>query len=63
MPEEVMFKTEDRRPRAEIAETLVAAADGIAAGTVTLVDDAGSQDVTVPDQARFEVEYEVRWTA
>jgi len=58
MPEEVLFKTETQRSRAEIAEALVAAAEQIETGSVHLESDTESQDVTVPDQPRFEVELE-----
>jgi amphi-Trp domain-containing protein len=58
MPEEELFKTEERIPRAEIAEALRDAADQIDSGEVTLVSDAEEQRVTVPESPRFEVELE-----
>lgn len=58
MPEEVLFKTEEPRSRAEIAETLVAAAEEIEAGTVHLDGDGDATDVEIPDTPLFEVELE-----
>lgn len=58
MPEEVLFKTEQRRPRGEIADALVAAAEGIESGTVHLEGETERQDVAVPEEPRFEVELE-----
>lgn len=78
MPEEVLFKTEEPRSRAEIAETLVAAEE-IEAGTVHLDGDGDATTVEIPDtplfevelerltdsetgEERYELEYEIRWT-
>lgn len=58
MPEEELFKTEKRVPRAEIAEALREAASQIDSGDVTLVSDVEEQHVTVPETSRFEVELE-----
>ena len=58
MPEEQLFKTEAQTPRTEIAETLRDAADQIEAGDVQLVSDTQEQTVVVPEQTRFEVEFE-----
>ena len=58
MPEEMLFKTEEEVPRAEIAEALRDAAAQIASGDVTLVSDEQEQIVTVPERPRFEVELE-----
>ena len=58
MPEEVLFKTEQQQTRSEIAEALVAAAEQIESGTVQLESDTETQNVTVPDSPRFEVELE-----
>lgn len=58
MPEEELFKTEKPRTRAEIAETLVEAADEIEAGSVHLGSGENEQHVTVPDTPTLEVELE-----
>ena len=58
MPEEELFKTEEPHTRAEIAETLVAAAEQIEAGTVRLEDAGGEQRVDIPENPTFEVELE-----
>lgn len=58
MPEEELFKTEAKRPRAEIAEALVAAAEGIESGTVDLESETDRRAVSVPERPRFEVELE-----
>ena len=58
MPEEQLFKTEDHRSRAEIAEALVAAAEAIETGEVHLESATDDQRVTVPENPRFEVELE-----
>lgn len=58
MPEEVLFKTEDERSRAEIAEALAEAADEIRDGTVRLESATGTRAVTIPENPRFEVELE-----
>lgn len=58
MPEEQLFKTEESRSRAEIADALVAAAEQIETGTVTLESGTDSQEVTVPESSQFEVELE-----
>lgn len=59
MPEEVLFETEDRRSRTEIASYLRTLADKLDAdGPITLT--AGEQSVTVdpPDRPTFEVKAE-----
>ncbi|QZP37454.1 amphi-Trp domain-containing protein [Halobaculum magnesiiphilum] len=58
MPEEELFKTEEPRTRAEIAETLVAAAEAIEAGTVRLESPETQREVAVPEDPTFEVELE-----
>jgi len=58
MPEDVLFKTEARHTRSEIAEALVAAADQIESGTVELESGTDSQTVELPAEPRFEVELE-----
>ncbi|MFW5935406.1 MAG: amphi-Trp domain-containing protein [Halolamina sp.] len=58
MPEEQLFKTEESRSRAEIADALVAVAEEIEAGTVTLESGTETQEVTVPESSQFEVELE-----
>ncbi|MCU4975806.1 amphi-Trp domain-containing protein [Halobacteria archaeon AArc-m2/3/4] len=58
LPEEELFKTEERRDRAQIAETLVAAAEQITDGTVHLESQAEEQRVTIPENPTFEVELE-----
>lgn len=58
MPEEVLFKTETQLTRAEIAQSLRAAAEQIEGGTVQLEEGADVQDVTIPEHPRFEVELE-----
>ncbi|KPN29620.1 hypothetical protein SY89_00334 [Halolamina pelagica] len=58
MPEEQLFKTEQQRSRAEIADALVAAAEQIETGAVTLESGTDSREVTVPESSQFEVELE-----
>lgn len=58
MPEEQLFKTETQYTRAEIADTLAAAAEEIKDGTVELTSDTDQQSVIVPDSPTFEVELE-----
>jgi amphi-Trp domain-containing protein len=58
MPEEVLFKTEERRTRAEIADALREAASQIDSGDVALASDTDEHTVTVPETPRFEVELE-----
>jgi amphi-Trp domain-containing protein len=58
MPEEVLFKTEERHTRSEIAEALAAAAEQIGSGTVELESGTDSRAVEVPGESRFEVELE-----
>ena len=58
MPEEQLFKTEESRTRAEVAEALVAAAEQIETGTVELESDTETQRVDVPESPTFEVELE-----
>ncbi|WP_076608695.1 amphi-Trp domain-containing protein [Natronorubrum thiooxidans] len=80
MPEEELFKLEESRTRAEIAETLVDAAEQIESGAVQLEEPTAEQHVTIPEtpqfeielerltdsetgEERYELEYEIRWTA
>ncbi len=58
MPEEELFKTETQLPRTEIAEALLDAAEQVESGSVSLESDTASQEVTVPEDPRFEVELE-----
>lgn len=58
MPEEVLFKAEEQRTRAEVAEALIAAADQIESGSVHLENGTDDQDVKIPENPRFEVELE-----
>jgi amphi-Trp domain-containing protein len=58
MPEEQLYKTETEQSRAQIAETLRGAADEVESGTVHLESRSDSQEVTVPERPRFEVELE-----
>ena len=58
MPEEQLFKTEETRSRAAIADALTAAAEEIEAGTVELESATESRTVALPDSPRFEVELE-----
>jgi len=58
MPEEELFKTETDQQRAAIAESLVAAAEGIEAGTVRLTGAETDQEVSIPETATFETELE-----
>jgi len=58
MPEEQLFKTEESRTRAEVADALVAAAEQIEAGTVELEGATETQRVDVPESPTFEVELE-----
>jgi amphi-Trp domain-containing protein len=59
MPEEVLFETESRQSRAEIAEYLRAVADKLESGEQFSLN-AGGQSVTlaVPSQPTFEVKAE-----
>lgn len=58
MPEEQLFKTEERATRAEIADALRDAADQLESEEVRLVSDTAEQTVSVPETPRFEVELE-----
>lgn len=58
MPEEQLFKTEERQPRSEIARTLSAIAEQLEDGEVDLKDGAQDRTVTVPEEPTFEVEFE-----
>lgn len=58
MPEEQLFKTEEVHTRSEIAQTLVAAAEEIESGAVTLESATQEQSVSIPEEPRFEVELE-----
>ncbi|WP_254769330.1 amphi-Trp domain-containing protein [Salinilacihabitans rarus] len=58
MPEEELFKTEALRPRAEIAEALVSAAERIRSGSVRLESGPEERRVALPETPTFEVELE-----
>jgi len=58
MPEEKLFKTEERATRAEIADALRDAADQLESEEVRLVSDTAEETVSVPETPRFEVELE-----
>jgi amphi-Trp domain-containing protein len=58
MPEEELFKIEEQRTRTEIAEALLDAAEQIESGSVQLKSQTEEQDVTLPENPRFEVELE-----
>jgi amphi-Trp domain-containing protein len=58
MPEKELFKTEQQRTRTEIAEALLDAAELIESGSIQLKSDTEDQDVTIPENPRFEVELE-----
>jgi amphi-Trp domain-containing protein len=58
VPEEELFKLEEQRARTEIAEALVDAAEQIESGSVQLKSEKEEQDVSIPDNPRFEVELE-----
>lgn len=58
MPEERLFKTEERQPRSEVARTLAGVAERLEDGEVDLKGDAQDRTVTVPEEPTFEVELE-----
>ena len=59
MPEEVLFKTETRKSRGEMAAYLRSVADKLDGdGGVSLSAGDQSVDLTVPDAAEFEVKVE-----
>lgn len=58
MPEEELFKTEERVSRSEIADAVRDAAEQIESGDVRLVSDTDDRTVTVPESALFEIELE-----
>lgn len=58
MPEETLFKTEERVTRTEIADALRETADQLDAGTVRLASETDDRSVTVPERPRVEVELE-----
>jgi len=58
MPEEELFKIEEQRTRTEIAEALLDAAEQIESGSVQLKSQTEEQNVTLPENPRFEVELE-----
>ena len=58
MPEEELFKTEQSKTRAEIAEALASAAEQIETGSVRLESTTDERDVTIPENPKFEVELE-----
>lgn len=58
MPEEELFKTEERQTRTEIAEALLDTAEQIESGSVQLKGETEDQDVTIPENPLFEVELE-----
>ena len=59
MPEEVLFETETRKSRAEVAAYLRSVADKLDGdGNVSLSAGDQSVDLTVPDSTEFEVKVE-----
>ena len=58
IPEEELFKIEEQRTRTEIAEALLDAAEQIESGSVQLKSQTEEQNVTLPENPRFEVELE-----
>lgn len=59
MPEEVLFETERRRSRADIASTLRSVADKLDAGdSITLQSGSDSVTVEPPAEPTFEVKVE-----
>jgi len=58
MPEETLFKTEERLTRADVADALRDAADQLDSGSVRLASDTEDRTVSVPESPRFEVELE-----
>ncbi|WP_144903481.1 amphi-Trp domain-containing protein [Halobellus captivus] len=58
MPEEQLFKTEATQTRREIADTLVAVAEEIKSGTVTLGGMDEPVEASIPADPTFEVELE-----
>lgn len=58
MPEEVLYKTEEARARAKIAESLVDAAEQIESGTVRLTEGPEEYEFSIPEKPKFEVELE-----
>lgn len=58
MPEEVLFKTEERLARTGIAKALGDAAEQIESGSVHLESGNEDREVTIPETPRFEVELE-----
>ena len=59
MPEEVLFETESRKSRAEVAAYLRSVADRLDEdGAVSLTAGDQSVDLAVPDAAEFEVKVE-----
>ena len=59
MPEEVLFETENRQSRADIASYFRRVADALEAGeSITLKAGEQSVELTPPDQPTFEVKAE-----
>jgi len=58
LPEEQLFKREERSTRTEIAGALRDAADQVESGSVHLESETASRDVDIPEAPRFEVELE-----
>jgi len=58
MPEEQLYKTEMVQTRQEIADALVAAAEEIESGTVTLTDAGEEVEASIPAEPTYEVELE-----
>jgi len=58
MPEEVLFKTEERTTRGDVADALAEAAEQLRTGSVDLESTTESHQITVPEEPRFEVELE-----
>lgn len=58
MPEEELFKAEERVSRTEVAEALRDSADQIESGDVQLLNETDELVVTIPENPRFETELE-----
>lgn len=58
MPEEVVFETEEKLSRNEIAERLRAIADGVESGSVKLSSGQDSIEVSPAETSEFEVKVE-----
>jgi amphi-Trp domain-containing protein len=64
MPEEVLFKSERRQSRAEVADYLRTVADKLdAGGSISMSTGSDSVTLDVPDRPTFEVKAEREGTA